>query len=186
MPKPRINATNAFHRTAFPFHERAFDAICSDLASFPVSEAVAASMAVPLLFAPVVLRTYPDHCPNTLNQLIGDRKIDESADNKRLRTAIYRAIRDFRDPNAGRFLKLVDGGLTDNLGLVSILQSRVLLGTPYGPISEDDAVAVRKRLFIVVDAGQGPSGDWMRALTSRPASIWRPPPLMPPSRAPCG
>ena len=163
-PAVWINATNAFHRTAFPFHERAFDAICSDLASFPVSEAVAASMAVPLLFAPVVLRTYPDHCPNTLNQLIGERKIDESADNKRLRTAIYRAIRDFRVPNAGRYLKLVDGGPTDNLGLVSILQSRVLLGTPYGPISEDDAVAVRKLLFIVVDAGQGPSGDWMREL----------------------
>ncbi|MCY7388828.1 MAG: patatin-like phospholipase family protein, partial [Burkholderiales bacterium] len=114
-----INVTNAFRRTGFPFHERALDAICSDLASFPVSEAVAASMAVPLFFAPVVLRTYPDHCPNTLNQLIGGRNPSESADNKRLRAAIHRAIGDFRDPNAGRFLKLVDGGLTDNLGLVS-------------------------------------------------------------------
>ncbi len=159
-----INATNAFHRTAFPFHERAFDAICSDLASFPVSEAVAASMAVPLFFAPVVLRTYPDACPNSLADSVGNQPLGESPDNQRLRAALRRAIRDFRDPAAGRYLKLVDGGLTDNLGLVSILQSRILLGTPYGPIGEEDAVNVRKLLFIVVDAGQGPSGDWTRDL----------------------
>ncbi|WP_204307261.1 hypothetical protein, partial [Enterobacter hormaechei] len=61
-------------------------------------------------------------------------------------------------------LKLVDGGVTDNLGLVSILQSRVLLNTPYGPISEQDAATMRRMIFIVVDAGQGPSGDWGREL----------------------
>jgi NTE family protein len=160
-----INATNAYHRTAFPFHDRAFDAICSDLSSFMVSDAVAASMAVPLFFAPVVLKTYPDACPNTLQEMLGNRPLHESLENQRLRAALYRALRDFRDPNAGRYLKLVDGGLTDNLGLVSILQSRILLGTPYGPITEQDAVSLRKVLFVVVDAGQGPSGDWMREMT---------------------
>jgi NTE family protein len=159
-----INATNAYHRIAFPFHERAFDAICSDLASFPVSEAVAASMAVPVLFAPVVLRKYPNNCPNKLADIIAPRPAGESVDNQRLRAALYRAIRDFRDPTTGHYIKLIDGGITDNLGLVSILQSRVLLNTPYGPISEGDAVGVRKLLFIVVDAGQGPSGDWTREL----------------------
>jgi NTE family protein len=160
-----INATNAFHRIAFPFHERAFDAICSDLASFPVAEAVTASMAVPVLFAPVVLRKYPDNCPNKLSDIIGNRPPGESVDNQRLRSALFRAIRDFRDTNTGHFIKLIDGGVTDNLGLVSILQSRILLNTPYGPISEGDAMSVRKLLFVVVDAGQGPSGDWTRALT---------------------
>ncbi len=171
-PKPVvwINATNAYHRTAFPFHDRAFDAICSDLSTFMVSDAVAASMAVPLFFAPVVLKTYPDACPNTLQDMLGNRPPGESMENQRLRAALYRALRDFRDPNAGRYLKLVDGGLTDNLGLVSILQSRILLGTPYGPISELDAVSLRKVLFIVVDAGQGPSGDWMREM-SGPSGI---------------
>ena len=159
-----INATNAYHRIAFPFHERAFDAICSDLASFPVSEAVAASMAVPVVFAPVVLRKYPQNCPNTLADIVGNRAAAESTQNPRLRTALFRAIRDFRDPNTGHFIKLIDGGVTDNLGLISILQSRILLGTPYGPISEGDAIAVRKLLFVVVDAGQGLSGQWTRDL----------------------
>jgi NTE family protein len=165
-----VNATNAYHRTAFPFHDRAFDAICSDLSTFQVADAVAASMAVPLFFAPVVLETFPNHCPNTLEDIFATRPSQETAENQRLRAALYRAIRDFRDPNAGRYLKLVDGGLTDNLGLVSILQSRILLGTPYGPIGEPDAVSLRKVLFIVVDAGQGPSGDWTRS-TVGPSGI---------------
>jgi len=156
-----INASNAQYRLAFPFHERAFSAICSDLASFPVSEAVAASMAVPLFFAPVVLEKFPEACREPLPPG-RERAGPERDDQRRLRLALQRALKDFRDPKAGRYLKLVDGGVTDNLGLVSILQSRVLLNTPYGPISEQDATTMRRLLFVVVDAGQGPSGDWGR------------------------
>lgn len=156
-----INATNAQYRLAFPFHERAFESICSDLASFPVSEAVAASMAVPLFFAPVVLEKFPDACSQPLPAGL-QRRGPQRDDQHQLRLALLRALKDYRDPRAGRYLKLVDGGVTDNLGLVSILQSRVLLDTPYGPISEHDAATMRRMLFIVVDAGQGPSGDWGR------------------------
>lgn len=162
-PAVWINATNAQYRLAFPFHERAFEAICSDLASFPVSEAVAASMAVPLFFAPVVLEKFPEACVGPLPPGL-TRRGPERDDLHRLRLALKKALQDFRDPRTGRYLKLVDGGVTDNLGLVSILQSRVLLDTPYGPITEHDAVSLRRLLFIVVDAGQGPSADWGREL----------------------
>lgn len=156
-----ISASNVQYRLAFPFHERAFDALCSDLASYPVSEAVAASMAVPLFFAPVVLERFPGQCElKTPPGLIGRR--DDRDDQHRLRLALGRLFRDNLDPKAGRYLKLVDGGLTDNLGLVAILQSRVLLNTPYGPLPENDAATMRRMLFVVVDAGQGPSADWAR------------------------
>jgi NTE family protein len=160
-----INATNVFHRVAFPFHERAFDAICSDLSTFPVSEAVAASMAVPVVFAPVVLEKYPKNCKSDLSAILAPQRKVESTENTRLRRALTRALTDFRSLDSGRYLKLIDGGITDNLGLVSILQSRILLGTPYGPLSENDAVAMRKMLFVVVDAGQGPSGVWTREIS---------------------
>ena len=156
-----ISASNVQYRLAFPFHERAFDALCSDLASYPVSEAVAASMAVPLFFAPVVVERFPEACQVQLPPGLNARP-DERDDQYRLRLALARLFRDNLDPKAGRYLKLVDGGLTDNLGLVAILQSRVLLNTPYGPIPEGDAATMRRLLFIVVDAGQGPSADWAR------------------------
>lgn len=160
-----INATNTQHRLAFPFHERAFEGLCSDLSSYPVSEAVAASMAVPLFFAPVVLQKFPDACRQPLPPGLTSEHQGERDDLHRLRLALKRAMKDFRDPKAGRYLKLVDGGVTDNLGLVSILQSRVLLDTPYGPINEYDAATMRRLLFVVVDAGQGPSGDWGREVS---------------------
>lgn len=159
-----ISASNVQYRLAFPFHERAFDALCSDLASYPVSEAVAASMAVPLFFAPVVLERFPEACQVQIPPGLAVRK-EERDDQHRLRLALSRLFRDNLDPKAGRYLKLVDGGLTDNLGLVAILQSRVLLNTPYGPIPESDATTMRRLLFVVVDAGQGPSTDWAREVS---------------------
>ncbi|RZL38562.1 MAG: patatin-like phospholipase family protein [Rubrivivax sp.] len=159
-----INASNVQYRLAFPFHERSFDALCSDLASYPVSEAVAASMAVPLFFAPVVVERFPEACKVAVPPGI-QTKGTERDDQFRLRQALARLFRDNGDTRSGRYLKLVDGGLTDNLGLVSILQSRVLLNTPYGPIPEQDAATLRRLLFIVVDAGQGPSSDWARQVS---------------------
>ncbi len=159
-PDVWINATNAYHRLAFPFHQRSFEAICSDLASFPISEAVAASMAVPMFITPVVLEKFPEHCTKPLPGWMYDPTATEGK--PLLMAALGRAVRDFRDPSTGRFLKLIDGGITDNFGLVSILQSRLIMGTPYDPMTEHDARAVRNLLFIVVDAGQGPSGGWTR------------------------
>ncbi|HEY0954364.1 MAG TPA: patatin-like phospholipase family protein [Roseateles sp.] len=158
-----ISASNVQYRLAFPFHERAFDALCSDLASYPVSEAVAASMAVPLFFAPVVLERFPGACDLKTPPGLDGRR-DDRDDQYRLRLALGRLFRDNLDPKAGRYLKLVDGGLTDNLGLVAILQSRVLLNTPFGPLPENDAATMRRMLFVVVDAGQGPSADWAREM----------------------
>ncbi len=169
-PAVWINASNVQYRLAFPFHERAFEAICSDLPSYPVSEAVAASMAVPLFFAPVVLERFPEHCNDTALPPGLLARSDERDEQHRMRLALARLYKENRNAKAGRYLKLVDGGLTDNLGLVAILQSRVLLNTPYGPISENDAATMRRLLFVVVDAGQGPSSDWAHEV-SGPSAI---------------
>ncbi|WP_231909646.1 patatin-like phospholipase family protein [Cupriavidus nantongensis] len=151
-----INATNVYYRVAFPFSQLAFDALCSDLASFPVSEAVAASMAVPLFFAPIVLEKHTEACRAPLPDLDHAEAPGQSL----LIGALAVAVRGHRDLSKGRYVKLVDGGVTDNYGLATIFQSRLLLGTAYGPMSENDAIKVRRLLFVVVDAGQGPRGDW--------------------------
>lgn len=57
-----INATDLFNRTPFQFIPPLFATVCSDLAQLPVAEAVHASMAVPLVFAPVVLKIHGERC----------------------------------------------------------------------------------------------------------------------------
>ncbi|MFN8737596.1 MAG: patatin-like phospholipase family protein, partial [Betaproteobacteria bacterium] len=59
-PDIRINATDLYHRVPFLFVPVVFAALCSDLREYKLADAVAASMAVPLLFAPVVVRSWPE------------------------------------------------------------------------------------------------------------------------------
>jgi NTE family protein len=61
-PRVWINASDIYNRTPFVFGPVAFDALCSDLRSYKIADAVAASAAVPLAFAPIVLETFPGGC----------------------------------------------------------------------------------------------------------------------------
>ena len=61
MPEVWINASDLYNRTPFPFTPAMFEGLCSDISQVQVADAVAASMAVPLVFAPVVMQTYPDN-----------------------------------------------------------------------------------------------------------------------------
>jgi NTE family protein len=161
-PEIWINASDMYHRVAFPFSAGAFDALCSDLYSLPVSVAVAASMAVPGYFAPVVLEKYPDAC--TAPPPAAVRGAPRNHQSPLVLRDVARAIRDLRDAHSGKYVKLLDGGLTDNLGLASILQARLALGTPYAPLTEADAVRLRRMLYVVVDANRPPAGDWNRVI----------------------
>ena len=58
-----INATNLSTSTPVQFTQDQFDLIGSDLGRFPISRAVAASSAVPLLFTPITLKNYADRAP---------------------------------------------------------------------------------------------------------------------------
>lgn len=155
-----INATNLNQRLPFAFDRRNFEALCSDIGSFPVADAVAASMAVPLVFSPVVLEKHPDQCTTPLPaRLDGDTA---PWGDTMLAKATDEALHDYRDITNGRFLKLVDGGLTDNFGLSSIQQSRLLAATPLAPLDEAQALQLRKLLFVVVDGGRRPVVGWNR------------------------
>src|SRR5690348_17244906 len=65
-PRVWINAADIYNRTAFIFAPVTFSALCSDLASYPVSLAVAASAAVPVVFAPIVIEHYHGGCSTPL------------------------------------------------------------------------------------------------------------------------
>ncbi len=157
-----INATDLYHRTSFPFLPGLFGALCSDIRAYPIADAVAASMAVPVVFSPTVLKTFPEGCAAEEASFVGPTLA--SASTSRLLRSIAEAMRNYRDPEGSGFVKLVDGGVTDNFGLSSILISRAMANNAYSPMTAKDAIRVKRLLFLVVDAGRGTGGTWNREL----------------------
>lgn len=158
-PRIWINASDIYNRTTFVFGATSFNAICSDLGSYPIADAVAASAAVPVLFAPVVLKTYPQQCPYKLPEWITRARANPST--PPMLKAFADAVARYNDGSMP-YIKLLDGGLVDNFGLSGFTIARLSSDTPYGPLSPQQGVKLRRALFVVVDAGRGPSGNWVQ------------------------
>jgi NTE family protein len=63
-----------------------------------------------------------------------------------------------------KFVKLLDGGLVDNFGLTGFSLGLLAAQHPYEPMSEQQAVRVKRIMFVVADAGRGVSGDFVQTL----------------------
>lgn len=110
-----INATDISTGSRFSFTQEYFDLICSDLNSYSVSSSVAASSAVPFVFTPVVLENKND-CDKT-------EHIQPSFDATSYRNRnLIKSLESYSNKDDVSYLHLVDGGITDNLGLLSVYE----------------------------------------------------------------
>ena len=160
-PRIWINASDIYNRTPFVFGQTAFSAMCSDLNSYPLADAVAASAAIPVVFAPVVIQNYAGTCNRPLPAWIDRARADPAA--APMLKSFANAIGRYHDGSM-RYIKLLDGGLVDNYGLSGFTLARLSSNTPYGPLTPQQAVRLRRVLTLVVDAGRGPSGDWTQTV----------------------
>jgi NTE family protein len=160
-PRIWINASDIYNRTPFVFGNIAFDAMCSDLMSYPISEAVAASAAVPVVFAPIVLETFPGRCQTKLPDWISRARADRNA--QPLLRDFAQAIDSYRTGGM-RYVKLLDGGLVDNFGLSGFSIALLSANRPYEPLMPQQAARIRRVFFLIVDSGRGPSGNWSQQL----------------------
>ncbi|RDE18066.1 patatin-like phospholipase family protein [Motiliproteus coralliicola] len=113
-----INASDLGRGVRFSFLQDYFDLLCSDLSSFPVAKAVTASSAVPVLFAPVVLKNH-DGCRSNAQSYL------QSVDTNRLPNQVAQVVsglKTYSDKQQRQYIHLVDGGITDNLGLMAIYE----------------------------------------------------------------
>jgi NTE family protein len=155
-----INASDIYNETPFVFDRQTFGALCSDLSQLPLSEAVAASAAVPVAFAPIVMQSFPESCayqlPDWARAALADPLSPEGLQ------AYARALSNYHDPAVMRYVKLLDGGLIDNFGLLGLSLRRLESNTPYGPMSAAQAATLKRLLFVVVDAGQSTGNSWVQ------------------------
>lgn len=155
-----INATDMTQGVRINFNQDTFDFICSDLWSFPVARAVAASSAVPLVFSPISLRNYAGSCgfklPESLEKRLKERQLSAR------QFYLANNIAPFQDVKKKPYIHLIDGGVSDNLGLRAVLDRVTLLGNFWETIKETPVVNVHKVIFMVVNAETEPDSKWDR------------------------
>jgi NTE family protein len=144
-----INASDLNAQSQFIFIQPQFDFLCSDLSQFKVARAVAASSAVPVLFAPILIEKHED-CDYQKPGWLTDAELRaEQEDDQRLRE-IVTALNFYLDKNSPPYVTLLDGGVTDNLGLRTILRNMKLSGGVQQVLNYDNRKALPRRFVVIV------------------------------------
>ncbi len=147
-PFVTINATDLATGSRFGFTQLYFDYLCADLGEYPVSRAVAASSAVPVLLSPITLRNFTPECgypePTWLLEAA-------ESDDPRRRTEA-RDLLSYRDSEKRRYIHLVDGGIADNVGLRAAFQLVSLQADARQTFEYVGHPRPRSILFILVNA----------------------------------
>ena len=160
-PGPRpfliVNATDMDSFAPFPFTQETFDLIGSDLGSVPLSRAIAASSAVPVVLTPITLRNYGRRIPP---MIVSPPRTAPRAHREALLAPVELL---YSDAARRPYIHLLDGGLADNLGLNSLLTALDLVGG-WDPLLRDGraGAAPRHIAIIVVNAATEPETEWSR------------------------
>jgi NTE family protein len=166
-PRIHINATDLSSGERFTFNQNAFDLICSDLDVFSISTAVASSSAVPMLLSPITLKNHAGSCGYEPPQWVIDALEGADQDERRRRAAKNYA--QLRDAERKRFIHLVDGGISDNLGLRAAIDFVTALGGIETARRVTGAEVPERMVVIVVNAETDP--DPMIDLTAAAPSF---------------
>jgi NTE family protein len=153
LPLVILNASDLNNATTFSFIQQQFDFLCSDLSTYPVANAVMASAAVPGPFAPMALRNYPD-CPQRHQPWVAQSLAHDDLLSRRYAVAL--ALSRYDHPQQMPVLRLVDGGVTDNLGVRGSMMSPVAqygnVPDMAGAFTPEQLRRVRHVLVVVANA----------------------------------
>ena len=148
-----ITATDMSAGNRFEFTQEYFDALCLNLSDLPIARAVAASSAVPLVFAPLTINNNGGNCGYRLPEQVVDAVTDDNSGDKLQQQTrlemVMQNIMNYQDGKNRPYIHLLDGGLTDNLGLRSLLDMSDLYGASlYSRVRNN---SVRKIVIINVN-----------------------------------
>jgi len=164
-PAVAVGATDLSSGSRVAFIEQNFDVMCAELGTFRLARAAAASSAVPVVLSPLTIDNYGGRCgyqePSWLKQFTEATRPPRPAGRilKRLQE-----LRELDDATEDRYFHLVDGGVSDNLGLRGVLdyletfEALRISGQPT-PLDH-----VRRIIIFVVNSVSSPSNVWNEAV----------------------
>jgi len=146
-PDLMVTATDLTTGTPFDFTPEQFGRICSDLDRTPLSFAVAASSAVPILLSPMTLQNHAGECapgPESVHASTG-------ADDYRTRLLALSAA-SYRNAKERPFIHLVDGGVSDNTGARLLLDRLLAGGSIASSFPDVPPGSIRRMVLITVNS----------------------------------
>lgn len=155
------SATDISTGARFVFSQSTFDVICSELDAVPLSRAAAASSAVPVVLSPVTFNNYGGTCQARLPGWM--QAFADTAEPPRPAARAIRSLKDmqaFGDGARRPYLHLVDGGVSDNVGMRAVLDALEIsqalheLGAPT-PLDK-----ARRIIVFIVNSLSSPPTNW--------------------------
>lgn len=143
------------------FFQNDFDLICSDLNTVRLSRAAATSSAVPVVLSPITFNNYGGKCDYQYPAWVKDvanpkhRKRPDGRAYQR-----YLEMKSFQNSETRPYIHLVDGGVSDNIGVRGVLEALEELRMSSKFRGEVGFGGIQKVVLMVVNAHSSPSTAW--------------------------
>ncbi|MDM0019418.1 patatin-like phospholipase family protein [Variovorax saccharolyticus] len=163
-PATAVTGTDLSTGARFQFSQEHFDLLCSDLGKVRLARAAATSSAVPVVLSPVTYRNYGGHCGAVMPAWVKD-VIDPAAQARPSGRALlrYRDMQAFEDSGNRPYLHIVDGGVSDNLGLRGVIEALEEVEASPAFQQQIDFRNIRRIVVVVVNSRSAPATDWDRS-----------------------
>ena len=163
-PVAIASATDISTGSRFAFVQGNWDIICSDLSKVTLSRAAAASSAVPLVLSPVTINNYGGTCgrkePEWVKALANPATRSRPAGRALQR---YKELQVMQNSAERPYLHLVDGGISDNLGMRAVLEGLEQIEANEGYRRASRITNVRRIAVFVVNSLSVPKTNWDRS-----------------------
>jgi NTE family protein len=160
-PMIAVSATELATGSRIVFVPQNFDVMCADLAPIRLARAAAASSAVPVVLSPITINNYGGSCGYQPPAWLA--AFAELSERPRPAARALNRVRELEELDNGiedPYFHLVDGGISDNLGLRSVLdvlETCEALHEAGRPTPLDN---IRSIIIFVVNSLSTPSTKW--------------------------
>jgi NTE family protein len=160
-PMIAVSATDLTTGSRVVFVPQNFNVMCADLGPIRLSRAAAASSAVPVVLSPITINNYGGSCGYQEPAWL--RPFADSANPPRPAARILKRLQELRQLDDGvkdPYFHLVDGGISDNLGLRSVLDVLETFEALHEAGQPTPLDHIRRIIIFVVNSLSTPSTQW--------------------------
>ena len=160
-PMILASATDISTGSRFVFNQGTFDIICSDLNAVPLSRAAAASSAVPVVLSSITVKNYAGNCnwsPPQWAKLFIDNDNPPRPAARAIRS--LKNLQAYGDSVKRPYLHLVDGGVSDNVGMRGVLDALEVLEALHEAGLPTPLDSAKRIIVFVVNSLSSPPTNW--------------------------